>query len=456
MDTDSRFTDGRVPDSKIRSLLSDENRWQHWLSVEAALAFAEAEVGIVPEDAARKIQHFTHIELLDIERIRAGTLHMRHPLMALITELSDAVGRPYNGWVHWGATTQNITQSGDALLLKEIHQIILGLIGEVLSAMEELAMKGKDMICAGRTHGQQAVPITFGFKVASWVDEFSRHVDRLKQVEPRVFTVMIGGAVGNYASLGSKGPVIQSIMAKKLGLEPMTVPSRAMSDFLAEYVCILGMIAGTTSRIAREVYLLMQSEFDEISEPIPEGVTSSSTMPQKRNPQLSDDCIALSAQIRSLVPLALEGMLHDHEVSGANSSITDSAVQRSCILTGDMLTRLIVILSGLTLKPERMRANLTITGGLIMSEAIMLSLGKSIGRQCAHEIVHDAAQATVARRQSFRQALEENVLVSQHLNVAQLDKLIEPESYVGLSARLSAQAAEHAHELASELRRRSS
>jgi len=431
----------------------DEHRWQRWLDVEAALALAEAEVGIVPREAAEQIVAHAQLDQMDANRIREGIVATSHPLMALISELSNAVGEPSGGWVHWGATTQNITQTGDALLLKEVHQVFLGQIGEALSAMAALALEGKDMVCAGRTHGQQAVPITFGFKVASWIDEFSRHVERLRQVEPRVFTVMIGGAVGNYASLGTKGPEVEAIMAERLGLRPMAVPSRAMSDFLAEYVCILGMIAGTTSRIAREVYLLMQAEFDEVSEPIPAGVTGSSTMPQKRNPQLADDCIALSAQIRSLVPMALEGMLHDHEVSGADSSITDSAIIRSCMLTGDMLTRLMVILSGLKLHPDRMRANLDITGGLIMSEAIMLSLGESIGRQHAHEVVFDAVQATAQDDAlSFRQALYADPAVTDHLDMAQLDELLDPESYVGLSAQLSAEAADRAHSIAAQLR----
>lgn len=429
----------------------DEYRWQRWLDVEAALAFAEAEVGIVPAEAAARIEEFAQIGRLNTERIREGILQTSHPLMALISELSDTVGDPEGGWVHWGATTQNITQTGDALLLKEVHRVFLRLISEALSAMEELALKGQNMVCAGRTHGQQAVPITFGFKVASWIDEFSRHVERLRQIEPRVFTVMMGGAVGSYASFGVKGPEIETIVAKRLGLKPMAIPSRAMSDFLAGYVCILGLIAGTTSRIAKEVYLLMQAEFDEVSEPIPVGVTGSSTMPQKRNPQLADDCIALSAQIRSLVPFALEGMLHDHEVSGAESSITDSAIMRSCVLTGDMLTRLVVILSGLELHPDHMRSNLDISGGRIMSEAIMLSLGKSIGRQHAHEVIYDAARAIVQDGQSFKQALQNNALVTSHLEPDQIDKLLDPESYVGLSAQLSVEAAQRAHALAAQL-----
>lgn len=388
---------------------------------------------MVPRESAILIAQFANINHLDEKSIKAGILKTSHPLVAIIAELSNAVGQPHGGWVHWGATTQNITQTGDALLLKEVHCVFLRLISELLSAMERLAFEGQNMVCAGRTHGQQAVPITFGYKVASWIDEFSRHVDRLREVEPRVFTVMMGGAVGTYASFGAKGPEIAANVAKRLGLTPMTIPSRAMSDFLAEYVSILGLIAGTAGRVAKEVYLLMQAEFDEVSEPIPPGATGSSTMPQKRNPQLADDCIALSAQIRSLVPFALEGMLHDHEVSGADSSITDSAILRSCVLTGDMLSRLVVVLKGLELHPEQMRSNLEITGGRILSEAVMLSLGESIGRQHAHSVVFDAAQANTHGKQSFKQALYNNPTVTSHLDKGQIDRLLDPESYAGQS-----------------------
>jgi 3-carboxy-cis,cis-muconate cycloisomerase len=451
MDTDTRFTDGRVPDSLVKVILSEEHRWQRWLDVEAALAAAEADAGIVPVAAAKAIGEHAVLEELGVGAIREGIARTSHPLMAMVSRLSDAAGEPHGGWVHWGATTQNITQTGDAFLLREVHGVFLNLIAESMEAMAELAEQGRSMVCAGRTHGQQAVPITFGFKVAGWIDEFSRHVDRLREVEPRVFTAMMGGAVGNYASLGRKGPEVQAGVAKRLGLSPMAVPSRALGDFLAEYVCILGLMAATTSKIAKEVYLLMEAEFNEVCEPIPAGTIGSSTMPQKRNPQLSDDCIALAAQIRSLVPLAIEGMLHDHEVSGAYSSIMDTAVLRACVLTGDMLTRLRVILHGLMLDPDRMRRNLELTHGLIMSEAVMLELGEAIGRQHAHEIVYAAAQSAAVGDQSFRQALLANAEVKKHIKRIELERLLDPASYVGLSVEISKDAAKRARAIAKQI-----
>lgn len=451
---DSRFTDGRVPNSGIRQLFSDEHRLQCFLDVEAALARAEAAVGLVPKAAAEKIVSTANLEHLDIERIRAGIHKTSHPLMALVTELSEVVGEPDGGWVHWGATTQNITQTGDVLILREAHQIFLGLLGQAFEAMELLAEKGQNMVEAGRTHGQHAVPITFGFKVASWIDECDRHVARLQEVEPRAFTAMIGGAVGNYASLGEKGPVIQEKMAKLLGLQSMAVPSRAMGDAWAEYVCILGLLASTVGRIAKEVYLLMETEFGELSEPIPAGTIGSSTMPHKRNPQLADDCIAISAQIRSLVPFALESMLHDHEVCGANSAMSEDALQRACVLTGDLLVRFVTILEGMTLNEERMRTNLENSGGLITSEAVMLALGETIGRQYAHEVVYEAAQAVAQGKGSFRELLLNDSRVSEYVDKVALDRLLAPESHTGLSATIAKDAVQRARVLAQQLRTR--
>src|SRR5579859_2866013 len=371
-----RFTDARVPDPGIRVLFARPNRWQCWLDVEAALAAAEAECGVIPAAAAPAIQSAARLADMDLGRIEHGIAATSHPLMALITELSRAAGE-HGGWVLWGATTQNITQTGDVLVLRAAHGRILRLLAGVLSAAADLAERTADMPAAGRTHGQHAVPITFGFKPAGWIDELGRHVTRLRSAEGRVFTAMTGGAAGTFASLGQDGPRVQDAVAARLGLAPMAVPSRAVADSFAEYVCLLGLLGATGTRIAHEVYELMKTELAEASEPAPPGTVGSSTMPHKRNPQLSDDCITIGAQLRTLVPLALEGMQHDHEVDGGHAAMLDDALERSCVLTGDLLARLEIIVSGLHVDPARMRANLALSGGATGSEEVMLELGRS-------------------------------------------------------------------------------
>jgi len=442
-----RFTDGRVPDAGVRALFARQHRWQCWLDVEAALAVAEAECGVIPAAAAQAIESAARLAGLDVARIERGIGETSHPLMALVTELAIAAGE-HGGWVHWGATTQNITQTGNVLVLREAHRKILRLLARILSAAADLAERTAGMLAAGRTHGQHAVPITFGFKPAGWIDELVRHVTRLRAAEGRVFTAMTGGAVGTFASLGQAGPRVQDAVAARLGLAPMAVPSRAIADSFAEYVCLLGLLGATGTRMALEVFQLMKTELGEVSEPAPPGTVGSSTMPHKRNPQLSDDCITIGAQLRALVPLALEGMLHDHEVDGAHSAMLDDALERACVLAGDLLARLEVIVSGLKVDPARMRANLALSGGMISSEAVMLGLGQAIGRQTAHEVVYDAARAEGT---TFAVALKRDPRVTAHLDAAAIDRLLDPAGHTGLSEGIARAAAQRARATAHDI-----
>src|SRR4030088_64615 len=281
--------------------------------------------------------------------------------------------------------------------------------------MPNLAEGTANMPMAGRTQGQHAVPAPFGYKVAVWIDELLRHVERLPQAAPRLFVAMLGGGAGTYASLGKQGPPVQQAIGSLLGFGSMGAPSRALGDHLAENICLLGLLAATSGKIGREIYTLMKQEFGEVEEPVPPGTVGSSTMPQKRNPKLSQDIIAAAAQIRAMVPLALEAMQTEHEADRTTSIMMHRALAQSCELTGDMLQRLIVLLSGLQVFPARMRENLDLSGGLIMAEALMLELGKQIGRHRAHDAVYDAAQASVTQARPFRELLAADPQVSARL-----------------------------------------
>ncbi len=356
--TDELPTAARVSDPGIRALYALENRWQAWLDVEAALAEAEAELGIIPAEAADAIARQARFELLDRARIDEGFARTGHTIVPLVWELSRVVGEPHGGWVHWGATTQNITQTGDLLVLRQAHQVFLRLIGEALKAMADLAERGADMPIAGRTHGQHALPATFGYKPAVWIDEMTRHVERLRQAAPRIFVAMLGGGAGTFASLGANGPKVQDGIARRLGMGSMRVPARTIGDHLAENICIFGLVAATCGKIAREIYTLMKTEFGEVEEPVPPGTVGSSTMPQKRNPKLCQDIIAAAAEVRACVPLALEAMQTEHEADRTTSLVMEAAEARAAIAMGDMLARLVEVLGGLRLDPARMRKNL--------------------------------------------------------------------------------------------------
>jgi 3-carboxy-cis,cis-muconate cycloisomerase len=282
-----------------------------------------------------------------------------------------------------------------------------------------------------------------------WIDELVRHVERLQGCEDRVFVAMLGGGAGTLASLGERGLATQERMAAHLGMAPMPMPARTIGDHQAEYVTLLGMLAATCSKIGREVYTLMKQEFGELEEPVPPGTVGSSTMPQKRNPKLSQDIVAAAAQIRALVPLALEAMQTEHEADRTTSIMMSRAIVQACELTGDVLQRMVVLLDGLQVFPDRMRENLDLSGGLIMAEALMLELGRQIGRQRAHDAVYEAAQASVTQSRPFREMLAQDPHVSAGLTPSQMEALLDPARYTGLCREMAERGAAEARAIAS-------
>src|SRR5947209_7043919 len=450
--SDELPTATRVSDPGIRALYRLESRWQAWLDVEVALAKAQSELGIISKEAAEAIAHAARLELLDRKRIDEGFARTGDTIVPLVWELARVVGEPHGGWVHWGATTQNITQTGDLLVLRQAHHIFLKLIADALLAAADLAERGADMPIPGRTHGQHAVPATFGYKPAVWIDEMIRHVERLHQMAPRLFVAMLGGGAGTFASLGKQGPAVQAAMGKHLGMPPMTIPSRALGDHLAENICLLGLLAATCAKIGREIYTLMKTEFGEVEEPVPPGTVGSSTMPQKRNPKLCQDIIAAAAEVRAAVPLALEAMQTEHEADRTTSLIMDAAEARASIALGDALSRLVEVMRGLRLVPARMRRNLDLAGGLIMAEAVMLDLGAQIGRQHAHDVVYDAAQSAFVEGRSFAELLAADPRVTAHLDAKQIAALLDPTAYTGLCAEMARDGASRARATAAEIK----
>jgi len=437
--------------SPVAELFTEAATFQSYLEVESALATAQAVLGVIPKWAADTIATKAHLELMDLERVYEGLEKTGHPLVPLIWELDRICGPEAGGYLHWGATTQNITQTGKLLQVRKCHQYYLDSIGRLLLTLANLAEKSKDYAMPGRTHGQHAVPATFGYKVAVWIDEIIRHVGRLKGCEERVFVSMLGGGAGTMASVGVEGLRTQDLIAKNLGLTSMSMPSRTIGDHLTEYITILAMVAATASKMAREVYTLMKQEFGEVEEPVPVGAVGSSTMPQKRNPRLSQDVVAWAAEVRTFVPLALEAMQTEHEADKTTSMMINSAIDRVCELTGNIVQGLNEIFSDIRLFPDRMRKNLDLTGGLIMSERVMLALGSEMGRQRAHDAVYEAAQRSVNENRPFTETLSEEEEVASRLTGQEIRDLLDPEQYTGLCSYFAETFAERARECVGEL-----
>jgi len=444
-------TSFRVPDPGIAALFEQDARWQAWLDVEAALAKAEAELGMIPEAVAEEIVKKCDLSLFDRNRLTEGFTRTGHTLVPLVWELSRLCDGDAGNYVHWGATTQNITQTGDLLQLRKAHRIYLNQLSQIFTALAKLADKSKDMALPGRTHGQHAVPATYGLKVAIWIDEFARHTERLRQCEPRVFQALLGGAAGTVASFGDEGLDVQARLAAHLDMPAMQVPARSIMDHLVEHVMLLGLLAATCGKFGYEIYTGMKQEFGEVEEPISPGTVGSSTMPQKRNPHLSQDVMAYAAQIRTMVPLAMESVMTEHEANRQTSLMMRYAEREVCTLMGDTLERVRLLAEGLVLKPERMRANLDLTDGLIMAEPMMLALGEYVGRQEAHDIVYDAAQEAAVGDKTFIELLSADKRVTGHLSTRQIEKLLDPTAYTGLCAKMAAEQADRARKLAAKL-----
>ena len=445
-------TSFRVGDPGIRDIFGEASRIQAWLDVEVALAQAQAELGIIPEYAAEEIERKARFEYLDMDNIREGLARTGHPLVPMVWELDRICDGDTGGYIHWGATTQNITQTGKLLNVRRAHGVFLSQIAELLTLLADLAESTKDAALPGRTHGQHAVPATYGYKVSVWIDELCRHVERMRGCESRVFVAMLGGGAGTLGSLGEIGLEIQDGIAQRLGMGSMSNPSRTTGDHLVEYITILALLAATCSKVGREVYTQMKQEFGEVEEPVPEGTVGSSTMPQKRNPKLAQDVVAGAAQVRALVPLALEAMQTEHEADRTTSVMMDKALNEACILTGDILQRMVNLFAGIRVFPERMRENLDLSGGLIMSEAIMLELGRQIGRQQAHDAVYEAAQASFIEGRQFAECLAEEPDVSARMTPEQIQALLDPTAYTGACRLFAERGAAQAREVANSIR----
>lgn len=419
---------------RMRVVFDDRQLVQKWLDAEVALAQAEAELGVIPAFAADEIARRARADGLDFERIKAGIDQTVHPLMPVIRLLAEICEGDAGEYLHWGATTQDIMDTANVLQVKDAIAILESALAELCAVACELAVRHRDTVMAGRTHGQQALPITFGFKVAVWLAELQRHRARLEQCKPRVLVGQFSGAVGTLASVSAHGLEIQQRMMERLGLGVPTIAWHTARDGFAEFTSILGMIGATAGKIANEVITLQMSELDEVEEPFNEGKVGSSTMPHKRNPMLCEAIVALARLIMNEVPSALASMVQEHERDMGPWQMEWAYLPQVCVMTDGALHLLTRVLRGLRVKPDNMAKNLGASDGLMMSEPVMLALATKIGRQTAHEVVYACAMRAVEERRPFRLALAEHPVVTRYLDRDEIERLLEPARYIGLSA----------------------
>ncbi|HZZ94403.1 MAG TPA: lyase family protein, partial [Usitatibacter sp.] len=378
---------------EVRQLFSRRSLWESWLEVEAALAQAQGSLGMIPRAAAERIAACASLSVLDEDALARDVARTRAPIVSLVRALAHACGPEAGGYVHWGATTQNVTQTGRVLRLRSAHEALVARLGSILERLARMADEGAEWIVAGRTNRRHALPITFGFKVAAWIDEFLRHEERLTGVEGRAFTLLWGGAIGAMHSFGAAGEALNRALADRLGLRTPRIASRAAADHVAEYVLLLALFGSTCSKIAAELYTLMSNEVAEVREDLGEDVVGSSTMPQKENSKVAVAVIALGARLRAQAPLALEATQSSHEGDAAHNLMVSAVIEEAAPLAFEAAARFDELLACLRPDPERMRRNLGLSGELIAAENAMMVLAPCMGRESAHHAVHEAVRA---------------------------------------------------------------
>ena len=421
---------------EVRAIWSDEYRTQRYLDWEAALARAQASLGLIPQEAADEITRVCKVENIDFAKLEAETLTIGYPVLGVVHQIAKLCRGDAGNWCHWGATTQDVTDSATILQIRASFEVIARKLDEAIAATAKLARDHRDLPMVGRSNLQQAVPITFGFKMARLLATFRRHRERLNEIKPGIEVLQFGGACGTLASLGCKGLAVQEALARELGLAQPDIAWHTERDRIAEAGCFLGLLTGTLAKFATDLKLMMQTEVGEASEPFVANRGSSSTMPQKRNPISCVYITACAASVRQLVAALLDAMVEDHERATGPWEIEWITLPKIFTLAAGALEQAVFVLKGLEVHGDRMKVNLEITHGLVVSEAVMMGLAPALGRDEAHDLVYDLCRKALEESRPLAEVLGEQEKVAAHLSRADLARLTDPANYLGLAGTM--------------------
>ena len=421
---------------EMKRIWEEENKLQKLLDVEAALARAHAQLGNIPEESAKIISERANTKWVRVERVQEIEEEIHHDIMAVVKALSEVCGE-HGKYIHLGATSNDIIDTANALLIKESLEIVLNDLKELRTILKSLAKEHKYTVCIGRTHGQHAVPTTYGMKFAIWLDEIQRHIERIEEAKKRILVGQMSGAVGTMASFGEIGLKMQELVMKDLGLKSALISNQIIQrDVYAELMSILAIIASTLDKIALEIRNLQRTEILEISEPFGKKQVGSSTMPHKRNPIRSEKISGLARVIYSnVIPALLNNPLW-HERDLTNSSVERVILPETFVLLDEMLKNMKKVLLGLEFFPENIKKNLYLTKNLIMAEPLMLKLTeKGMGRQEAHELVRRLAMKAFEENRDLLEVLSESKEAREYLTDDDLASL-KPENYIGMAPQI--------------------
>lgn len=417
----------------MRRVWSDENRTAQYVAIESALAKVQGKLGLIPAEAAAEIIRVCHIENIDMAKLKAQTERIGYPILGVVSQINLLCRDKLGEYCHWGATTQDITDTATVLQIREALAIVDAELLALGHGLAKLAREHRDTPMIGRSNLQQAVPVTFGYKMAGLLAAVQRHRERLAQLKPRVLQGEFAGAAGTLASLETGAMDTQAHLCAELGLAQPVIAWHTVRDTIAEVGTFLGLVGGTLGKISMDVKLMMQTEVGEVYEPYAHGRGSSSTMPQKRNPISSCYIHAQISVLRQHAASMLDAMVADHERSTGPWEIEWIVLPEAFCLLAGALAQSRFVIEGLEVDAKRMRVNLDMTHGLVVSEAVMMGLAPYIGREYAHDLVYDICRVAIKEERPLLDLLAENAEITKHVNRQQLAVMCDPAAYLGQS-----------------------
>src|SRR5215467_216160 len=433
---DSKVFGTLFGDAEISQALTDEAYVRALVEVETALARAEARVGVIPQAAANQIANAANPNKIDLEALAKGTARSGFPIIALVQEIRKAVGGEAASYVHWGATTQDIMDTACVLQLRAAIKIYKERLKELARHLSELADRHRVTVVAGRTHGQQALPVSFGLKVAAWLAPLIRHAERLDEISPRLLVVQFGGAAGTLAALGDQGLAVMHGLADELRLGAPVMPWHSQRDNLVEFAGWLSLLTGSLGKMAQDIILLAQTEVGEVSESAEEGRGGSSTMPQKSNPITSELILAAARTNASSLSALHQAQIQEHERATHGWQVEWLTLPQMIVLTGSALNHALYLAKNLQIDEVKMRENIMRAGDVILAEAMVFALAKAMPGGKADELVKRACSIAASGGKSLIEVVRHLARATIPDEAVDWQALAAPENYLGETEKI--------------------
>lgn len=431
--------DFRYGSEEMKKIWDEETKLQKMLEVEAAVARAQGELGIIPMEYAEEICRKASTKYVKLERVKEIERETRHDVVSVVRAFAEVCDGKSGEYIHFGVTSNDIIDTAQSLQFKDSIELLLKKLKDLKNVLIEKAEEHKYTVCIGRTHGQHAIPTTYGMKFALWACEIDRHIERLESCKERLCVSMITGAVGTMAGLGKEGILIHKRVGEILGLKPVLISNQVIQrDRHGEFMAILALIAQTLNKIGVNVRSMQRTEIGELEEEFdPTKQTGSSTMPHKRNPITFEQICGLSRVIKANALAEFDNIPLWEERDLTNSSPERCLFPESCVLLDHILNLAIKGIKKLSVNKENVDKNLNLTKGLIMAERVMITLAKKgMGRQTAHEIVRQCAMKAYDEKRHLKEVLSENDEVMKYLSNEELEELMDPKTYIGLAPEI--------------------